>query len=78
MADSNGAVTVYGRVPTSEEDRLLSTIHAVPGVREIINRVESCPVEAFGASYRSSAAGSLDTTGSSLNSGTTGYTTPSM
>ena len=42
MADANGGVTVYGRVPSSEEGPAPLAIHAVPGVNEIINRVESC------------------------------------
>lgn len=41
MTDSSGAVTVYGRVSHGEEDKLLKAIHALPGVREIINRLES-------------------------------------
>lgn len=79
MADANGVVTIYGRVPTSEEDRLLSTIHAVPGVCEIINRVESCSTEDFGfgagSSDRTSSTGS---SGSSLSSGTSGYSVPPL
>jgi gas vesicle protein len=76
MADANGTVTVYGRVPSSEEDRLLSCIHAVPGVREIINRVEVCSPEDFAGSYR--AGGSSYATGSNPGSGTSGYSVPPM
>jgi len=43
MADADGTVTLYGQVPQHEEDRLLATIHAVPGVRQIINRLEIQP-----------------------------------
>jgi len=42
MADANGAVTLYGRVPASEMDTLLSTVNGVPGVDQIINRLEVC------------------------------------
>ena len=76
MADANGTVTVYGRVPSSEEDRLLSCIHAVPGVREIINRVEACSPEDFAGSYRT--GGSSYATGSNPGSGTSGYSVPPM
>lgn len=43
MADAGGTVTLYGQVPQHEEDRLLATIHAVAGVRQIINRLEVRP-----------------------------------
>lgn len=76
MADANGVVTLYGRVPASEEDQLLSAIHATPGVCEIINRVESCSIEDFGSGgYRTGAAGSPV---SGLSSGAGGYAVPPM
>ena len=40
MADAGGVVTVYGRVPASEMDKLLATINRVPGVNRIVNRAE--------------------------------------
>lgn len=40
MADAGGVVTIYGRVPASEADKLLSTVSGVTGVRRIINRTE--------------------------------------
>jgi len=54
MADAGGTVTLYGQVPQHEEDRLLATIHAVPGVREIINRLE---VQPSGVSMGANGAG---------------------
>ena len=42
MADANGAVTMYGRVPASEMDALLSSVRDVPGVSQIVNRLEVC------------------------------------
>lgn len=40
MSDAEGNVTLTGRVPASEQDRLLRTVKAVPGVTQIVNRLE--------------------------------------
>jgi gas vesicle protein len=41
MADVNGRITVAGKVMADQIDRLLSAIHSVPGVSEVINRIEA-------------------------------------
>jgi len=41
MCDANGAVTLYGRVPAAESERLLSAVRSVPGVRQVNNRTET-------------------------------------
>jgi len=41
MADVNGQITIAGKVMADQIDRLLAAIHNVPGVREVINRVEA-------------------------------------
>ncbi len=40
MADADGRVTIYGRVPASEVGQLISTVNGVRGVAQVINRVE--------------------------------------
>jgi hypothetical protein len=40
MVNNDGNVTLTGRVLASELDALLATIHRVPGVNEIINRLD--------------------------------------
>jgi len=40
MASADGTVTLTGRVLASEIDSLLSTIHSVRGVNQVINRLE--------------------------------------
>ena len=49
MTSAGGAVTLYGRVPAAEEDRLLATVHAVPGVTQIINRLQAADAGGSGA-----------------------------
>lgn len=41
MAGANGTITVSGCVLSTEVDRVISTIEAVPGVNLVINRLES-------------------------------------
>ena len=40
MADADGTVTLGGRVLASEVDALLTTINKVPGVNQVINRLD--------------------------------------
>jgi osmotically-inducible protein OsmY len=40
MAESDGTVTVTGRIEASQIDYLLSALHRVPGVGNVINRIE--------------------------------------
>ena len=40
MANNDGDITLTGRVLSSELDALLSTINKVPGVTQIINRLD--------------------------------------
>ena len=40
MADGDGVVTLSGKVLASEVDALLSTVNKVPGVTQLINRVD--------------------------------------
>ena len=41
MTDANGAVTLTGRVLTSEAATLIGTVESVPGVSVVINRLET-------------------------------------
>ena len=41
MANNDGDITLTGRVLSSELDALLSTINKVPGVNQIINRLDA-------------------------------------
>lgn len=72
MADANGAVTLYGRVPASEVDRLLSTVNNVRGVTQIVNRLDVQDLVQGGTSSTTGAGG---TTGGST--GTTAGTAQS-
>lgn len=75
MADANGAVTMYGKVPAGEMDSLLSTVNGVAGVSQIINRLEVCSTlgevtgETAGAGR---TAGTGGTGGSNGGSGSAG------
>lgn len=40
VVDGDRNVTLTGNVPTAEVDRLLSTVHQVPGVNQVINRLD--------------------------------------
>ena len=42
VADAEGTVTLTGRVLTNELDKLLTTVNRVPGVNQIINRLDVC------------------------------------
>jgi hypothetical protein len=42
VADAQGTVTLTGRVLGSEVDRLLTTVNRVPGVNQIVNRLDVC------------------------------------
>jgi len=70
MADANGCVTLYGRVPASEVDRLLSTVNGVRGVTQIVNRldvqdmVQSGGGSSAGGTNAGSAAGATTGTAS--------------
>ena len=41
MANNDGDITLTGRILTSELDALLSTVNKVPGVNQIINRLDA-------------------------------------
>jgi gas vesicle protein len=41
MADANGIVTLYGKVPSSELDPVLFAINNVPGVRAVVDRLDA-------------------------------------
>jgi osmotically-inducible protein OsmY len=40
LADGNGVVTLSGSVLASEVDPLLSTVNRIPGVTQLINRLD--------------------------------------
>ncbi len=41
MADTDGMVTVYGKIPANELDSVLIAINNVPGVRSVIDRLDA-------------------------------------
>jgi hypothetical protein len=42
LADADGCVTLTGRVMAGELDQLLTTVNRLPGVNQIINRLDVC------------------------------------
>jgi gas vesicle protein len=43
MADANGIVTLTGIIPASESEVLCATVRGIPGVIEVINRLDTSP-----------------------------------
>jgi gas vesicle protein len=41
MADANGTITLVGKVVSDQIDRLIAAVNALPGVNQVINRLES-------------------------------------
>lgn len=52
MADANGVVTLYGRVPASELDQVLTAINKVLGVSAVLDRLDA-PTQAESDAARS-------------------------
>lgn len=54
MADANGRITLVGNVVHDQIDRIIAAVNAIPGVSEVINKLESMTGLTSGAGSESS------------------------